>query len=98
MERGGCVYILTNKNKTVLYIGVTADLPARLQEHKEGIYSGSFSKRYNLHFLIYFEYYPSIEEAIGREKELKGWTRSKKENLIYNVNPKWEDWSNRDDL
>jgi putative endonuclease len=98
MERSGCAYILTNKNKTTLYIGVTSDLQARLEEHKNGEYKNSFSNRYNLYYLVYFEYFSRIDEAIAREKELKGWVRKKKEDLINKVNPSWEDWSNRDDL
>ena len=83
------VYIITNKNKTTLYIGITNDLSRRLKEHQSG--NGSkFTKRYGLEFLIYFEEFTDIELAITREKQLKGWTRSKKNKLIETLNPNWE--------
>ncbi len=82
------IYILTNKNKTTLYIGVTNDLQRRLLEHKEGIGS-KFTKRYNVHYLVYFEKFEDITLAIAREKQLKRWSRSKKEKLIESVNPEW---------
>ncbi|NMM50737.1 GIY-YIG nuclease family protein [Marinigracilibium pacificum] len=91
MERGGYVYILTNKYNTVLYIGVTSDIYSRIYEHKNSSNSGSFSKRYKLQKVIYYEYHPSIEEAIEREKVLKKWRREKKSNLINRFNPKWQD-------
>lgn len=90
------VYILTNKNKTTLYIGVTNDLKRRLYEHRHNDDKSSFTKRYNCFYLIYFEYFNGINEAIDREKQLKGWKRNKKENLIYDFNPDWkflnEEW------
>ena len=98
MERGGYIYILTNKNKTTLYIGVTSDLNARIQEHKSRENRNSFTYRYNLQHLVYYEILSSIEEAIEREKELKGWVRRRKNELINSVNPFWEDWSTKDDL
>ncbi|MDB5227011.1 MAG: Excinuclease subunit domain protein, partial [Bacteroidota bacterium] len=64
---------------------------SRIQEHKEGIYKESFTHRYNLHFLIYFEFSPSIEEAIEREKQIKKFSRKKKELLINTINPLWND-------
>ena len=83
------VYILTNKNKTTLYIGVTNDLNRRLKEHQSG--NGSkFTKKYGLEYLIYFEEFNIIELAIAREKQLKGWTRIKKNKLIESINPDWE--------
>ena len=85
------VYILTNKNKTVLYIGVTNDLKQRLYEHKhptEG--TRSFTQKYNCYYLIYYEQFEDINQAIAREKELKGWRREKKEKLIAPFNPEWE--------
>ena len=87
MERGGAVYILTNKNKTTLYIGVTSNLKARIFEHKNSKYPNAFTKRYNLTILVYYETFHSIEEAIIREKQLKGITRKKKDNLINKFNP-----------
>jgi putative endonuclease len=98
MIRGGCIYILTNKNKTTLYIGVTANLFNRLQEHKSGLNKNSFSYKYNLHYLIYYEFFSRIEEAIAREKEIKKWRREKKENLINSVNPQWNDLSDSKDI
>ena len=94
MERGGCIYMITNKNKTVLYIGVTSDLRNRIFEHKTHHYPNSFTAKYNLEFCIYFEIFSSIEEAINREKELKKWRREKKNRLIDKLNPEWKDlWS-----
>lgn len=83
------VYILTNKNKTVLYVGVTNDLKRRLYEHENGTLP-AFTKRYNCHFIIYYEHFQFIEHAIDREKEIKKWRREKKERLIASRNPDWE--------
>ena len=91
MERGGCIYILTNNNNTTLYISVTSDLYSRIIEHKEGKYSNSFTSRYNLTKIIYYESFHSIEEAIAREKQLKGGSRQKKLDLINTTNPNWND-------
>jgi len=74
-------YIVTNKNKTVLYIGITNDLPRRIYEHENGIIPG-FTKKYNCHFLVYYEHSQNINDAIEREKEIKKWRRVKKESLI----------------
>jgi len=71
MERGGCIYIMNNKVNTTLYIGVTSDLKSRVWEHKNKVYPNSFTSRYNLFKLVYFEIFSNIEEAIGREKQLK---------------------------
>ncbi len=83
-----CIYITTNPGKTVLYIGVTNDLKRRLIEHyeKKGK-SETFAGKYYCYRLVYFEHFISINEAIKREKELKGWSRIKKENLIKTKNP-----------
>ena len=91
MQRGGSIYIMTNKNKTVLYTGVTSDLKARIYEHKNHVYEKSFTKRYNIEFLVYYETFHSIEEAIAREKQIKSGSRNKKEALINSINPKWND-------
>ena len=91
MTRGGSVYIMTNKLKTTLYVGVTSDLYGRIQEHKQHHYKKSFSDRYNLEFCIYYENYPFIMEAINREKEIKKWRREKKEKLVSSLNPQWND-------
>ena len=85
-------YIITNKNRTVLYIGVTNDLFRRMYEHKNGILEG-FSKKYNLHFLMYYEELGSAYDAITREKQLKSLSRKKKNSLIFSMNPKWNDLS-----
>lgn len=98
MQRGGCIYILTNKNKTTLYVGVTADLYARIREHKNGINKTGFTYKYNLHYLVYYEFHPRIEEAIAREKEIKKWRREKKESLIVAFNPMWSDLSDSEDI
>jgi len=82
------IYIVTNKNKTVLYLGVTNDLQRRIYEHEHGLMSG-FSKKYNCHFLIYYELFQDITYAIEREKEIKKWRREKKEKLINKFNPDW---------
>lgn len=91
MERGGCVYILTNYQRSTLYIGVTSDLRNRIYEHQNKIYPNSFTARYNLTLCIYYEIFVSIEEAINREKQLKRWSRSKKESLINKFNKEWQD-------
>ena len=82
---------MTNQNKTTLYVGVTSNLIARVQEHKQHIFKNSFTARYNLEHLVYYENFLSIEEAIAREKEIKKWGREKKEKLIYTQNPSWRD-------
>jgi len=85
------VYILTNPTKTVLYIGVTNDLRRRLYEHSTGRGDvGKFTGKYQADLLIYFEVCPDATQAIAREKQLKGWTRAKKERLINSVNPGWK--------
>ena len=85
-----CVYILTNKNKSTLYIGVTNDLQRRVEEHELRLDLKSFSSRYNLKYLVYYEYFPSIIQAINRKNQLKKWIRAKKEALIHSFNPNWE--------
>lgn len=90
MAKGGYVYIVSNKNRTVLYIGVTTNLYSRAYEHKNG-QGSSFTKRYCCTDLIYYEFYLSIDEAIEREKELKKWKRAWKEKLIKSFNPSSKD-------
>ena len=85
------VYIMTNRSKT-LYTGVTNDLTRRVYEHKNKMIDG-FTKKYNITKLVYFEETNDILSAITREKQIKGWLRSKKIALIESVNPKWEDLS-----
>lgn len=91
MERGGFVYIITNKLNTVLYTGVTSNLKNRIFEHKTKKYPNSFSARYNCSKLIYFEFHNRIEEAIHREKQLKKYHRKWKKELIEKENPYWDD-------
>lgn len=84
------VYILTNKNKTVLYTGVTNNLHQRLHQHKTKSNPKSFTAKYNCEFLIYYEKFGWIHHAIEREKEIKNLSRQKKLDLIYDVNPDLE--------
>ncbi|MCQ2446743.1 MAG: GIY-YIG nuclease family protein [Clostridia bacterium] len=86
------VYILTNWNNHVLYIGITNDLYRRLYEHKNHLVDG-FTKRYNVNKLVYFEMTSDVKAAIEREKQLKGWLRAKKIALIESQNPEWKDLS-----
>ncbi|MFZ1808718.1 MAG: GIY-YIG nuclease family protein [Cyclobacteriaceae bacterium] len=91
MERGGSVYIVTNFKRTTLYTGVTSNLQARISEHRDKIYKTSFTARYNLSILVYHEGFHSIEEAIAREKYIKGKSRKWKDELITKFNPLWTD-------
>src|SRR5690554_3210477 len=86
------VYIVTNVNRTVLYIGVTNDLYIRLKEHENDSRHGKkhFTGKYNTYFLVYWERFEYVDHAIDREKEIKGWSRKKKEDLINAFNPKWD--------
>ncbi|MBT3382890.1 MAG: GIY-YIG nuclease family protein [Prolixibacteraceae bacterium] len=93
MERGGAIYILTNRNNTVLYTGVTSNLRKRLYEHKNKVYTSSFTNKYNVSKLVYFEVFSLIEEAIAREKQIKAGSRKKKVELINSINPEWNDLS-----
>ena len=83
--------MMTNKTNTTLYIGVTSNLIARIGEHKDCKYPKSFTARYKLFKLVYHEPFPSIVEAIIREKQLKGWLRMRKDGLINSFNPEWKD-------
>lgn len=89
------VYIMSNKTRTVLYTGVTNNIHRRYKEHRFGIIEG-FTKKYKCHDLVYFEEYDLAIQAICREKEIKGWTRKKKDLLILSKNPNKEnlaeDW------
>ena len=86
----GFVYILTNKNNTTLYIGVTSDLEQRLKQHRSKTNKKSFTATYNLNKLVYFEAFQMIEDAIAREKQLKAGNRAKKIALIESMNPNWD--------
>lgn len=90
MTKGGYVYIITNKNHTVLYTGVTSNLYTRIYEHKNGRGS-KFAVKYNCVNLIYWEFHDHIESAIKREKQIKKWKRTYKENVINEMNPEWLD-------
>jgi len=91
MKRGGYVYIVANKNNTVLYTGVTSLLKKRITQHKEKEYPGSFTARYNADKLVYYEGFHRIEDAIFREKQIKAGSRKKKELLIKSINPEYKD-------
>jgi putative endonuclease len=85
------VYIITNKYRSTFYIGMTNNLKLRLQQHKDNLEQGikTFASKYNLEFLVYYEKFVWVEEAIAREKELKKWRREKKMNLIRSFNPEF---------
>lgn len=87
-----CVYILTNKNNAVLYVGVTSNLQGRVWEHKNGVHPG-FTKKYGCNKLVYYEEFQWIQDAIAREKQLKDGSRQKKVDLINIDNPEWRDLS-----
>ena len=93
MKKGGAVYILTNHGNTTLYTGVTSNIIKRLYEHRNGSFKKSFTSKYALTKLVYYEVHLNIEDAIAREKQIKGGSRSKKENLILSINPNWCDLS-----
>ncbi len=86
------VYILTNVTHRVLYTGVTSDLRKRIVQHKEGT-PGSFTARYKVNKLVYFERFERIQDAILREKQIKAGSREKKLALIESMNPEWDDLS-----
>ena len=90
MSHQYCVYLLTNKNNTVLYTDITNNLYRRIYEHKNKAISG-FTSRYNIDKLVYYEVYDSVEAAIQREKQIKGGSRQKKISLIRSVNSSFDD-------
>ena len=90
MMPAGFVYILASKRNGTLYIGITSDLPARMQQHREGAGS-AFVKKYGVTRLVYFEEFPLYADAIRRETSLKRWKRAWKVELIEKHNPKWDD-------
>ena len=91
MQRGGSVYIMTNQHNTVLYVGVTANLIARVQQHKEKTHPNSFTAKYNCDKLVYYNTFSTIEEAILEEKRIKAGSRQKKIDLIKSMNAEWAD-------
>ena len=90
MHHNYYLYIMTNLHNTVLYTGVTNNLMRRVFEHKNKINKG-FTAKYNCEKLVYYEHFTEIEYAIRREKQIKGWKRFKKINLIKALNPDWKD-------
>ena len=91
MQRGGYTYIMTNQHHTVLYTGVTSRLFKRVHEHKTKLHPKSFTARYNIDKLVWYEGFHRIEEAIAREKQIKAGSRQKKIDLINSINPEWSD-------
>ena len=91
MEKKGYVYILFSHRNGTLYTGVTSDLKRRVYEHKTKLHPNSFSAKYSVDKLGYYEEYVSIKEAIEREKQIKGGSRTAKLALIEGMNPNWED-------
>jgi putative endonuclease len=90
MHKESYIYFLANKHNNVLYTGVTNDLIRRVYEHKNKLVAG-FTKKYNVDRLVYYEACGSIIVAIEREKQIKGWSRKKKHDLINVLNPDWND-------
>ena len=90
MHTESYIYLLANKHNNVLYTGVTNDLIRRVYEHKNKLVVG-FTKKYNVNRLVYYEVCGSIITAIEREKQIKGWSRKKKQDLINVLNPEWND-------
>ena len=93
MDAGFWVYIATNKNATVLYVGMTNDLMRRMYEHRNKTNPKSFAARYNVNRLVWYETLPTAADAIAVEKKIKGLLRAKKVELIQQLNPTWSDLS-----
>ena len=91
-EKAYYVYLLTNWNNKVIYVGVTNDLERRIYEHKEKVVKG-FTQKYNVSKSVYYEQTSDITAALNREKEIKKWRREKKNSLVGNTNPLWRDLS-----
>ena len=89
------VYIMTNKNCTVLYTGITNNLVRRVYEHKNHLDKDSFTAKYKVTRLVYFEETSDVKAAIEREKQIKSWNRDRKTSLIMDMNPKWIDLYSR---
>jgi putative endonuclease len=90
MQKGGWVYIMTNRRNGTLYLGVTSSLSLRGWQHRTGLVEG-FTKRYGLTRLVYYERFEDIRDAIQREKTMKHWPRAWKVRLIHSLNPDWDD-------
>ena len=98
-KNGGCTYIVTNKNNTVLYTGVTSELRGRVWEHKIKFFEKSFSAKYNCDKIVWYKFFDTILEAIDREKQIKSGSRKKKLDIVNSVNPEWKDlWDEIQDL
>ena len=91
MERQYYVYILSNNTHTTIYTGVTNDLYRRMDEHRNDTFPDSFTARYKVHRLVYYEATNDIRDAIQREKQIKGWNRRRKNELVKSMNPEWKD-------
>ena len=92
-ERTYYVYLLTSKNNRVIYVGVTNDLKRRVYDHKTKVVKG-FTEKYNVNKLVYYEQISDVITALSREKEIKKWRREKKNALVAQLNPRWNDLSN----
>ena len=90
MAKGGWVYITSDRYRGGMYTGVTADLPARITQHREG-HGSAFARKYGFTRLVYMEWHDEIEDAIRREKAIKKWRRAWKIELIEKMNPDWDD-------
>ena len=90
MDKGGWVYIMTNRRNGTLYCGVTSNLARRAWEHREGVIPG-FTRQYGLKRLVWYERFPDIRDAIQRETTMKHWPRAWKVRLIHAMNPDWDD-------
>ena len=85
------VYILSNNTNTTVYTGVTNDLPRRIDEHRRHMNPDSFTAKYNITKLVYYERHENVWDAIAREKQIKGWNRKRKNDLVNSLNPDWKD-------
>jgi putative endonuclease len=92
MSHNYYIYVLTNDFGNVMYVGMTNNLERRMVEHQQALVEG-FSKKYNLKKLVYYEHTSDVNAALAREKEIKKWRREKKNRLVENLNPEWEDLS-----
>ena len=92
MDKAYYVYLLTNWNNRVIYVGVTSDLERRVYEHKNKLHEG-FTQKYNVNKLVYYESSCDVMAAIEREKQIKKWRREKKNQLVIQMNPNWDDLS-----
>ena len=85
------VYMMSNAHRNLLYTGITNDLARRVYEHKHHLDKGSYTDRYNIEYLVYFESTSDVKEAIVREKQIKGWNRKRKNKQVESKNPDWTD-------